>query len=135
MIISNPCSAAVFQTTPAPLVNMSVTMLSLAIFPQTVTIKTDVENNNPNIVCSIIVTLSPAAAFISLSGDYKIIALNAALIALPSDIGTHTFVLTVFSADFPGAVTQQTYTFNVLIFCSVTSITLVGLPDVVYKPN
>jgi hypothetical protein len=42
IIIKDPCSRAVFQTTPAPLSNMTVTMPSAVTSTQAVSIKTDV---------------------------------------------------------------------------------------------
>ena len=105
VIIKDPCSRAVFQTNPAPLADMTVTMPSAATSTQAVSIKTDVQNSYPAIVCGISGALTPAAAYISLSGDSSTISVNAANISLPTDIGTHTFTLTVNSLLYSSTVT------------------------------
>jgi hypothetical protein len=53
VIIKDPCSRAVFLTSPAPLTNMTVTTPSAATTTQTVTIMTDVQYAKPAIVCGI----------------------------------------------------------------------------------
>jgi hypothetical protein len=68
--------------------------------------------------------LTPTAAYISLSGDSSTISVNAANISLPTDIGTHTFTLKVNSLLYSSTVAQQTYTFNVIIVCTVSSLTI-----------
>ena len=90
---------------------------------QTVVIKTDVELANSAIVCPFTVTpMTPSAAYISLSANT--ISVNAASISLPGDFGTHTFTITVVSANFPVTVSQKTYTFNVVVTCAVTSLAI-----------
>ena len=87
VIIKDPCSTAVFETTTAGLINMTINVPSVAISTQTVVIKTDVEVTYPTIVCPFTVTtLSPSAAYISFSANT--ISLNAASISLPGDLGT-----------------------------------------------
>lgn len=76
VVIVDPCSAAVFQSTPAP-ADMPVTMPSVATTTQTVTVKTDIENLYSAIVCPITATLTPASSYISLSGDYTTISVDA----------------------------------------------------------
>ena len=88
------------------------------------TIKTDVEISNPFIVCAITATLTPAAAYINLSADFKTILVNEALAISPTNLGTHSFTLTVNSANFASNVTFQTYSFNVIITCQVNSLTI-----------
>jgi hypothetical protein len=56
-------------------------------------------------VCPIIANLNPSATYISLSNDYSTISVNAAAIIQPTDFGTHSFTLTVNSANFAGPVT------------------------------
>ena len=127
--IDDPCKTAVFQTSPAPLTTMAVNMPSSATSTQTVVIKTDVELAHPTIVCPFTATnLIPAAAFISLSAN--IISVNASLISSPGDFGTHSFTLTAISSNFSGAVATQAYSFDVVIDCSVTSLTFITAPPV-----
>ena len=87
-------------------------------------IKTDVQNSYPAIVCGINGALTPATAYASISADSSTISVNAASITLPTDIGSHAFTLTVTSKLYPGSVTQQTYTFNVIVVCTVSSLTI-----------
>ena len=104
VIIKDPCSSATFLTSPAPLTNMTVTMPSSATSTQNFVIKTDVEVANSTIVCPITATLTPTAAYISLSGNT--ISVNAGSIVKPTDYGTYTFTVTVVSSNFPGSVAQ-----------------------------
>ena len=100
---------------------MNVSIPSAATSTQAVAIKTDVQVANPAIVCPISATLTPAAAYISLSGGFATISVNKSLIVSPTNLGTNTFVLTVNSATFPGTVAQQTYSLNVIVSCTITS--------------
>jgi hypothetical protein len=84
---------------------MNVNMPSVATITKTVKILTDVQVAHPIIVCPIIATLNPSATYISLSNDYSTISVNAAAIIQPTDFGTHSFTLTVNSANFAGPVT------------------------------
>ena len=123
VIIEDPCSTAVFETTPSGLVNMTVDVPSSATSTQPIVIKTDVELANSAIVCPFTVTtMTPSAAYISLSANT--ISVDAALISLPGDSGTQSFTITVVSANFPATVAQKTYNFNVVITCAVTSLSI-----------
>ena len=109
---------------------------SLVSAVQTVVIKTDVEIAHPAIVCPITATLAPSTSYISLSADFKTISVDASKIVQPADNGTHSFTLTVNSANFSGAVSQQTYNFNVVIACVVTSLTITSkVADFAYSIN
>ena len=77
---------------------MNVNMPSAATTTQTIKILTDVEIAS-SIFCPITAILTPAAAFISLSPDFKTIFVDASKIVDPSDIKTHLFRLTVNSRD------------------------------------
>jgi hypothetical protein len=97
-------------------------MPSSAISTQNFTIKTDVQVTYPTIVCPIIATLTPSAAYISLSSN--IISIDAALIQIPTDYGANPFTITVASSNFPGTLLSETYSFNVIITCAVSSLTI-----------
>jgi hypothetical protein len=56
-------------------------------------------------VCPITATLIPYKAYITLSGDFTTISVNASQIAV-SDFGTNTFTLAVNSANFAASVPQ-----------------------------
>ena len=88
------------------------------------TILTDIQLANPLIVCPITATLTPAAGYIGLSGDFTTISVDATSIVVPTDYGITPFTLTVASANFPGSVATQTYVFNVDVSCPVTSLTI-----------
>ena len=125
IIIIDPCSTAAFETTPAGLVNITINAPSVVTSTQTIVIKTDVEAAYSAIVCPFTVTtMTPSVAFISLSANT--IYVNAALISLPGDLGTHTVTITIVSANFPGTVASKTYNFNFEVICAVTSLSIVS---------
>ena len=102
---------------------MTIIAPGVATSTQTVLIKTDIELANSAIVCPFTVTtIAPSAAYISLSANT--ISVNAALISIPGDYGTHTFTTTVVSANFPATVSQKNYTFNLEVTCAVTSLSI-----------
>ena len=70
---------------------MNVAIPSAATSTQSVTILTDVQVATPAIICAITATLTPAAAYISLSGDFTTISIDESLIANPADLGTNAF--------------------------------------------
>ena len=83
---------------------MTINVPSSATSTQAFFIKTDVELAYPLIACPIIATLTPSAAYINLAPDFKTISVNASLMVLPTDLGTHPFTLTVNSGNFSGSV-------------------------------
>jgi len=99
MSITDPCSYAVFATTPSPLNTMLVTLASSTIQTQTFKIYTDIENLYPAIICSITATLTPSQPFITLASDFKTISIDEAVLTglIPDSVKTHTFTLTVRS--------------------------------------
>lgn len=58
----------------------------------------------------------------SLASDFTKVSVDANQIVLPTDVGTHTFILTVNELNWSASVTQKTYTFDVLIECNVASL-------------
>ena len=106
MVIQDPCSTATIQITPATPATMNVIMPSVATSTQTFAIMTDVQVAHPTIVCPITATLTPSAAYISLAANNASISVNASLIVMPTDYGTHPFTLTEKSSNFPGTVAQ-----------------------------
>jgi hypothetical protein len=56
-------------------------------------------------VCPITATLTPTKAYITLSGDFTTISVNASQTVV-SDFGANTFTLTVDSANFAANVPQ-----------------------------
>ena len=115
---------------------MAIQLPSSAIATQTVTILTDIQVTHSSIVCPITATLSPSFAYISLSADYSTIAVNAALLTSPSDLGVDDFTLTVNSASFPTSVAQKTYIFSVIFSCTLSNLQFTSLiPNTSYIIN
>ncbi len=83
MQIKDPCSYAIFETSPAPLVNMVFEIGNPTQFNQTVKIYTDIERAHSAIICPITATLSPSKVFISLSTNYDQISILEAQITKP----------------------------------------------------
>ena len=63
-----------------------------------------------------------------MSGDFATITVDESIFVAPGDYGTHPFVLTVDSLTFSGTVTQQTFNFNVIVDCIVTTLTFTSTP-------
>ena len=83
-----------------------------------------------------VATLTPAAAYISLSTDFQTISVNKANVVLPTDIGTHPFTITIDSVNYPGPVTTKILNFNVDVVCIVSSFSTTSKPaDVNYYLN
>jgi hypothetical protein len=88
---------------------------------------TDIEVNY-GIVCPITATLTPAAAYISWANPT--ITVNNAGISQPADFGSHPFVLTVNSANWANNnVLPVQYNFNVIITCTVSSLSVTQQPS------
>ena len=84
---------------------MTIVMPASDTATQTVKIYTDVERATPTVICPITATLTPSAAYISLSANFATISVNKSLIVLPTNIGTFTYTLTVNSLNWSGSVT------------------------------
>lgn len=70
--------------------------------------------------------MSPSKAWISYSGST--ITINHALISMPSEYNTYTFTFTADSQNWPAQVIDAAYNFNVIISCTVTSLTITSQP-------
>lgn len=81
--IKDPCSFAVFETTPAPIVNMTVDIFNPTGLNQAVNIYTDVQRSHSSIVCPITATLAPNKNFIQLSANSDQISILTAQIVSP----------------------------------------------------
>jgi phage baseplate assembly protein gpV len=113
---------------------MIVIMPSSATSTQTFTISIDVELAYSTIKCPITTTIAPAAAYISLSENK--ISVNASMISIPGNYGTQIFTLTVNSDNFSATVATKNYSFNVVITCAVTSLTITSqVADTTYTLN
>ena len=101
---------------------MFVTMPSSATTTQTFSILTDVQLAHPTIVCPITVTLTPQAAYISISADFSTISVDASQIVQPADYGAHSIKLTVNSANFPGSVAQKIFSFTLTVLSCANTV-------------
>ena len=98
---------------------MTIIMFTDSTKTQTVAILTDVQVAHPAIKCPFSATLTPSSNYLSFISDTKTLNAQSSGISLPSDIGTNSFTLNVISANYPASVLAQTYTFNVIILCTV----------------
>lgn len=87
-------------------------------------IYTDVEVAYAAIVCPITASLTGGSIYVNLSGDYAVITVDKSKIVLPTDLGVHPYTLIVNERDWSSTVNQQTYSFNVIIVCTVSSLTI-----------
>jgi hypothetical protein len=104
---------------------MVIDMTNPTQLTQSVTIFTDRQRADSSIVCPITANLAPADTsntFASLSSNFDLITVSTEHITTPLHYGSHSFTLTVNSLDYSSDVAPQTYTFNVIIKCSVSSL-------------
>ena len=78
---------------------------------------------HPSIVCPITASLNSTPAYIYLGGSNASIDVDRSLLISPTDLGPHSFVLTVNSLNFSADVAPITYSFDVIVTCVVTSLT------------
>jgi hypothetical protein len=109
---------------------MPILTPSAVITPQTYTITTDQTLLDATVICNLSASLGPAVLppYISLSPDGQTISVDASQISLPSDIGPHTFTLTIVSVDNFLTVSDLPINFDVIITCTVSSFTVVTAP-------
>ena len=112
--LRNPCKTATTVTIPDPLITMNIVVPDTGTEPQTYTITTDVTQSN-GVICNFNAVLTPAANYISLSGDFLTITVDKANVLLPTDLGTHPFSIAIDSLEFSATVTTKTLNFNVVI--------------------
>ena len=115
---------------------MTAAMPMTGTITQTFSLTTDVTQSYPSVICNMAATLTPAAAYISLSTDFQTISVNKANVVLPSDIGTHPFTITIDSVNYPGPVTTKILNFNVDVVCIISSFRVMSWPfNANYKLN
>jgi hypothetical protein len=112
VIIKDPCSTAVFQTSPAPILNMTMVLSynTVEIKTQTIKILTDVELSNPTITCPILAVLAPSKPFLTLKTDFTLLTVTGSN-TTELDSKIYPFTLTVTSPNFP-AVNTVVYSFS-----------------------
>ena len=101
---------------------------------QSVAILTNVQQIHPTIICPITAVLTTSAAYISLSSDFTTITVDSSQITL-TDIRTHTFNLQVDSSLYSATVTQANYSFNVIVLCQISSLSITSSPsNILFAP-
>lgn len=85
----DPCKYAVIT---AAIANMQLFIDERTLMTSILTMTYDFSNWY---TCTLVASLTPAAAYIQLSQDFKTISLDPSLVALPAELGTHAFTLTI----------------------------------------
>ena len=113
---------------------MTATMPMTGTIFQTFSLTTDVTQSHPSIICNMSATLTPAAAYISLSADFQTITVDKT--NLPTGIGTYPFTVTIDSVEYAGNVTTKILSFNVEVVCIISSFSVTSKPaDASYYLN
>lgn len=116
LTIVDPCSSAVFQTTPNPFTDMTIVMPQSTTITQAFHIMTDVELLYPGYHCPIsasFITSWVADSVVSSTERYQV---STSSITLPADIGTRLVTIRIRSLDYPTTqVAAVQYSFNVII--------------------
>lgn len=95
--------------------------------PQTIKVYTDVERLYPIVICPITGLLDyvtdPGNLPPWIDWTNPDITIDHAAITLPTDLGTHPFTLTIDSAPWAPDVVDAVFPFNIIIECTVNSLT------------
>ena len=84
---------------------------------------TDLERSF-GILCSYKATLTSAPTYVTTTSPFTEYSVNAPSISLPAEIGTHAVTIKIESLLFPSDVTPATFTFNLVVSCLTTSLTI-----------
>jgi hypothetical protein len=124
LIIKDPCSRAVFKTTPSPFSTITFSAPSTANTYTLFKVYTDVEETYPSIVCPISAIITGVGYVpVSINGAFTAITLDGNLVCLPGDIGNHPITVEISSRDYT-SVSFVTFTFDVVISCTVSTFTI-----------
>ena len=85
---------------------------------------TDVERAHASIICPISATINQGYAPVSIVDSYTKVRVNPVLVSVPGGYGSHPITVEINSRDYPSIVVYQTLTFNVIIACTVSSLTI-----------
>jgi hypothetical protein len=99
--IIDPCSAAVFETAPSPITDMSLTLYPFRSTSKTQTFRiyTDVERAHPSIICPYTATLLPSKPFVLLNPTFTQLIVDGQYATL-TDAGPYAMTLRVTSPTF-----------------------------------
>ena len=122
IIIQDPCKRAIFDTVN-PFTLITATMPTAGPTTSSPAVKTDLSVPY-SITCDWTGSISPALSWIAYNSSTHVITITHSSITLPTDLGTHSFSITVDSTLWPSFVTDKVYTFDVLITCVVTTLTV-----------
>lgn len=112
--IVDPCESATIKATPAALADIVINAPVTSSLTQSFSFTTDVTQAQPSIICAIQAVLSPSALYINLSVGMTTITIDGSKVTLPTDIGTHSFQVTISSSTYPAAnVTPKVLGFKV----------------------
>lgn len=130
--IVDPCSSETTLTDPNPLLDIDVIMPNASgTQSETFVIDTQVERNNPasGLVCNFVSSMTPSKLFISYDSSTRTYTVDESKIVLPTDIGSHTFTITIDSQEYSGTVNTISRQFDVNVICDVTSFTFQSVPE------
>lgn len=122
IIIQDPCKRAIFDATN-PFTLITVTMPTAGPTTSNKAVLTDLSVPY-SITCDWTGVISPTKSWIAYSNVTKTITVTHGNITLPGELGTHNFSITVDSAAWAPNVTDKVYTFDVLITCDVSTLTV-----------
>jgi hypothetical protein len=85
---------------------------------------TDVEKSYPAVVCGYTATFTTSYASLSVSPPYTSHVFNPTSLVLPTEIGTHAVTIMITSSSYPGSTTAVSFNFDVIVTCTVTSLSI-----------
>jgi hypothetical protein len=111
--MKDPCSRAVFKTSPSPFWTITVTMPSTTNFDTPFKVYTDVELENSGIICPINVMIIAGYAPVSIVDLNSKVRVDPNLVSIPGDYGPHSITVQISSSNNASSVMPVTFTFNV----------------------
>lgn len=124
IIIQDPCKRAIFDAVN-PFSLITVSMPTAGPTTSNPAVLTDLSPAPNSITCNWTGVISPTKAWIAYNSTTKVITITHGSITLPTELGTHSFSITVDSTLWPSNVVDKVYTFDVLITCNVATLNIV----------
>ena len=85
---------------------------------------TDVERSYPSIICPITATINQGYAPVSIVDSYTKVRVDPSLVSVPGGYGSHPITVEINSRDYPSIVVYKLFNFDVIITCTVSSLTI-----------
>jgi hypothetical protein len=128
LIIADPCSRAVIQTTPNPFSDQVVNVPSATVISVSISSLTTDLFAAYGITCSLKATITTAYLPVSVVSPYSQYQIDPAAVVLPTDTGigpslTHVVVFKIESLTHT-TVSPVNFNLNVIVTCSVTSMSI-----------